>query len=505
MITAYEFVDAVVTTLSATTCDAEQASDTLVLQSAIGCDSLVVTNYTFVDSDTTFLSATTCDLTQANDTVFLQNINGCDSLVITAYEFVDAVVTTLSATTCDATQASDTLVLQSAIGCDSLVVTNYTFVDSDTTYISATSCDPAAVGEERQVLQNQAGCDSLVIITTTLSDQDVITFVETTCDPTLVGRDTAFFTNRLGCDSLIITETSLLGLSDTTRLERITCDALQVGLDTMIFQNTTGCDSVVITNSTFDFPDAPRVNISSNAPICEGDTVRLNVINYVEGLQWLRNGEVVEGSTAAAFNATEDGIYAVTYTNSDGCSVVSISFEVQVIPAPTEPFFSNVDNLLSLEKPEAFEGLSIQWYLDGAAIENATEPTYCAKASGTYLLEVTDLVTGCSTTHTMEVVYDASIENCNLVSTQTIIFDKAPSIYPNPLSDALFLDIELTDARVLTVQVINLLGKNQITQTFKTTNGKINERLSMSHLPNGIYWLRLEADAKVWLTKLIKQ
>ena len=507
VITEYNFVAAVTTTLTANTCDATQLSDTLVLQSVIGCDSLVVTNYTFVEADTIFLMAMTCEPSEVGESsALLQNEAGCDSLIITTTTLIPADTTFVRATSCDPLEVGEnSVLLQNQIGCDSLVITTTTLILSDTTLVNATSCDPAAVGEERLLLQNQAGCDSLVIITTTLSDKDEITFIETTCDPSLVGIDTTFFINRLGCDSLVITATTLQGTPDTTLLERITCDFEQVGLDTLILQNQVGCDSVVITNSIFDFPDAPRVNISSSAPICQGDTVNLNVLNYTEGLQWLKDGEAITEATTANFKATEDGTYAVTYTNDDGCAVASISFEVEVIAAPIEPFFSNIDNLLSLEKPEAFEGLSLQWFLNDEPIEGATEPTYCSEISGTYILEVTDTTTGCAATHIMEVEHNASIENCNLVNTATIAFDRTPNIYPNPFSDLLFLDLELTQARVVKVEIIDLFGRSQIREIIQTANGNIETQLTLSHLPNGIYWLKLEAEDKIWATKIIKQ
>ncbi len=496
-----------VQTVSQFTCNlTEIGTDTLFLINELGCDSLIITTTLDGTSRPTFITATTCDRNQARDTTVFQNRFGCDSLVITNYTFTPADTTLLTATTCDPLEVGQqTNLFRNRLGCDSLVITNVLLIPADTTFLEATSCDPNAVGSTTRLLQNRAGCDSLIIINTIFADRDQILLTQTTCDPTRVGIDTLKFINRLGCDSLIITQTTLRGTPDTVQLERITCDFDQVGERTFVFQNAVGCDSVVIVNTIFDFPVAPRVNISSRAPICEGDEVTLSVLNYTEGLQWLRNGNIISGANEVQFKATENGTYAVTYTNSDGCSVVSISFEVSVIPAPFEPFFSNVNNLLTLQKPQGFSGLTLQWFLDGIAIEGANDITYCAQVSGTYTLTVTDPTTGCSATHVMEVIHNPAIENCNLVNTHQIIFETTPKVYPNPTSDLIFLDFELTEPSEVSIQMIDLLGRVQQTTHYGSLQGKVNTTLSVPALADGIYYLRLEANHKVWLTKVIKQ
>jgi len=439
------------------------------------------------------------------DTMFLINEFGCDSIIVNIARDGRTASSRFTRTTCEPSQVGlDTLILQNNFGCDSLIITNFVLAVSDTTFINRTSCDPNSAGTRINTFTNTAGCDSVVVITTVFADKDVFTIVETTCNPSEVGVDTLRFINRLGCDSLIITETMLRGFPDTTFLERITCDVNTVGMDTLFLSNQAGCDSLVIINSIFDFPAAPRITVSTEQPICPGDTVIFRATNYTVGLQWLRNGQVILGANSTVYAATEAGIYAVTFTNDDGCSVVSVSRQVSLLPVPPVPFFSNTRNLLSLQKPEAFVEFTLQWYLNDTLIAGATLPDYCAKSSGTYTLVVTNPVTGCSTIYKENVEFDATIENC-LVAIQELDAAWKPLVYPNPHSNNFVFTMEVPYPSHATIELVDILGRTLVQSSEWLSVGKFETSINTSHLINGVYVLKVQTDGKTWATKLVKQ
>jgi uncharacterized repeat protein (TIGR03806 family) len=182
----------------------EQRSDTTTLQSTFGCDSIVVTSFELFPADTTARQATVCYgelftlpdgalihvFEQHSDTTILQSTFGCDSIVVTSFELFPADTTARLESVCYGElftlpdgalihvfeQHSDTTILQSTFGCDSIVVTSIELFPADTTASQATVCygelftlpDGAQIHvfEQRSdttTLQSTFGCDSIVI------------------------------------------------------------------------------------------------------------------------------------------------------------------------------------------------------------------------------------------------------------------------------------------------------------------------------------------------------
>jgi hypothetical protein len=73
-------------------------------------------------------------------------------------------------------------------------------------------------------------------------------------------------------------------------------------------------------------------------------------------------------------------------------------------------------------------------------------------------------------------------------------------LFPNPSSENLF--IQLSDATDdTTVSFFNYLGKNILTQKISNENNKI----SISGLSSGVYFVKVVSDGKAGLKKFIKQ
>ncbi|MEM6698969.1 MAG: hypothetical protein AAF599_11265, partial [Bacteroidota bacterium] len=295
------------------------------------------------------------------DTVFRINELGCDSLIITTTLDGRTMPTIFTENTCDRSQIMpDTLFFQNQFGCDSLIITRYNLVASDTTFISGTTCDINLAGERTLNLVNQFGCDSVVVINTIFSDKDVLFINSSSCDPTQIGVDTMAFINQLGCDSLIITTTTLQGENDTTFLRVATCDFNSVGIDTIFLSNESACDSIVITDRFFDFPAPPVIEVAGELMACQGDTLLISTNSYETGLQWIKNGEEIEGANSAQLLITESGIYGLSYTNEEGCVVLGSTVTFTFLEAPEVPIFANENNLLTLNNLEAFDGFDLQ-------------------------------------------------------------------------------------------------------------------------------------------------
>ena len=127
---------------------------------------------------------------------------------------------------------------------------------------------------------------------------------------------------------------------------------------------------------------------------------------------------------------------------------------------------------------------------------NATTDSVANLAVGEYTVTVTD-ANGCSDSQTFKVDFVSStFETGSAISKVTL--------RPNPTSDNAYLDVELnkiTDARV---QVLNLMGQILSEQVSRQTD-KVQLELDLSNRPAGIYLVRITADNKTYVARLVKQ
>ncbi len=118
------------------------------LTNVLGCDSTIITALAVIPPVVVTMTATTCDPQQAGvTTIVLPAQSGCDSIIITTTELLPSDTVAVTDFSCN---PADTGVfyqnLLNAAGCDSLVVTTVLLLPSDTVAVSAFICNPAATG-----------------------------------------------------------------------------------------------------------------------------------------------------------------------------------------------------------------------------------------------------------------------------------------------------------------------------------------------------------------------
>lgn len=131
--------------------------------------------------------------------------------------------------------------------------------------------------------------------------------------------------------------------------------------------------------------------------------------------------------------------------------------------------------------------LNNNWYLNGAIIPNATNPTYEPIQSGVYLVQVN--YSGCS---------NSSLPTVNII-TGLDDTNEYLEIYPNPTVDALNLikspTIEVTD-----VTLLDHNGNKIESTTYNLATGVID----MQELPSGQYTLIINSTKNVITKKIVK-
>lgn len=133
-----------------------------------------------------------------------------------------------------------------------------------------------------------------------------------------------------------------------------------------------------------------RIMPKGATTFCEGITVTLKTI---EGAgytyQWFKDGQPINGATAATYEAGQTGSYTVSITLGPN-NAVSDPVQVTVNSKP-------VASITPVGSPNAIPvilngstgtGYTYQWYLNGMPINGATSASYTATAVGNYELEV---------------------------------------------------------------------------------------------------------------------
>ena len=139
-----------------------------------------------------------------------------------------------------------------------------------------------------------------------------------------------------------------------------------------------------------------------------------------------------------------------------------------------------------------------QWYLNGAEIPGATQPTFTASNSGTYQVTFTDPVTGCSSELSNGIYFlMTGIEpNGNAASV---------AVFPNPFREELTVSYELSSAGAATITLSDSYGKTLRTALNGQvqTAGKHEVRIPAGTLPNGIYLIRVQTETYTVIRKAI--
>lgn len=242
-----------------------------------------------------------------SDTALVPSIHGCDSIVTINATITPPTTSTISPTACGTYTApsgavystsgtySDTIA--SAVVCDSVITINLTINTASTSTINPTACDIytapsgatfSSAETYMDTIPNFNGCDSVITINLTLENNSTSSMSPTTCNPTFTAPSGTIY--------------SISGTYNDT------------------IPNMVGCDSVITINLTIN---APNLNVNQTGASGQN----LNALG-TGTYQWIDCGTLTPvGVTTAAFTASANGSYAVIVDNGT-CSDTSACFVV---------------------------------------------------------------------------------------------------------------------------------------------------------------------------------
>jgi PKD repeat protein len=165
------------------------------------------------------------------------------------------------------------------------------------------------------------------------------------------------------------------------------------------FNPGVGCSSTATANLFVNpLPTAANITVVGGTTIlCPGGTIQLEANGAQNGAsyQWQLNGVDIFNATASTLGATVAGVYSVIVGNANNCTITSSN-------SVTLQGASAANAVISAGSPTTFcaggsvvltatngAGLTYQWYKDGNLLNNETNQTYTANASGFYTVAVT--------------------------------------------------------------------------------------------------------------------
>ncbi|MEI8074254.1 MAG: T9SS type A sorting domain-containing protein [Bacteroidota bacterium] len=244
---------------------------------------------------------------------------------------------------------------------------------------------------------------------------------------------------------------------------------------TVKYTNSNGCSATstaktIVVNA---LPTAPTITSKNATAFCQGLTDTL-VSNGGAGNQWLLNGTAIANATGTSYVATTTGNYAVTVTNSNGCtSAASTATVITVNAIPTKPSINrDVNNNLVSSTAGGN-----QWYANSSAIVGGINQSYKPLLDGNYTVQVTQ--NGC-VSPISEPYYYLVTALINILTNETV------TVYPNPVGDELRIDYKLLNVNNLILELYDFKGVKLLEKTIN--NGA---KISLSNYAKSSYILKL--------------
>ncbi len=161
---------------------------------------------------------------------------------------------------------------------------------------------------------------------------------------------------------------------------------------------------------------------------------------------------------------------------SEGCKSAKVPVIVTVNPFPPNPTIGQLGNTLISSAPAGN-----QWILNGTLIPGATGQSLTISQIGTYTVAVT--LNGCTSLSPPFPVVTISINEIDGVSLIA---------FPNPVSNLLTVNSNKPITFDGIIKVFDLHGREVITQIGLRTGQTINEKIDVSHLSSGLYFLDID-------------
>lgn len=360
---------------------------------------------------------------------------------------------------------------------------NYAWSNGDTSM----TIDNLSAGTYTVTVTGSAGCGT-VIEEFTITEPEAIT---TTLE---VSHETAMGAND---GSVIITIFGGTPPYDDAENGQITIENLAPGNYENTITDANGCTVLVsFTINSFNCGSISSTISSTDVSCSNGEDGTASIVANDGTAPYTYNWS--NGATEAMISGLLSGDYTVTVTDANNCETinsVTINEPEPVVISDIE-IMSTTDGQsngsVSVSVSGGTETYTYVWSLDGVVV--STDMSLNDVLAGVYTLQVTDS-NGCA-------VISDDITVDNLVGFGEIEAVERLEVFPNPNTGQFVLSLTLNQTQRVQLSVLDMMGKQLMELTPERLLSK-NFQLDLTHMPSGVYWLKVMVMDDIIVRKIM--
>jgi hypothetical protein len=220
------------------------------------------------------------------------------------------------------------------------------------------------------------------------------------------------------------------------------------------------------------------LSLDSDIDICDGDSAQINAGVYTNYL-W-STGD----TTPSVFIDSTTSVFTEV-ANMSGCKAWSDTLNVVWHALPNKPFVTVLGNDTLLYS----SNLDLQWFYNTDSLVGENDTILIAQTNGDYFVQVADSF-GCT--------INSDTVNVIVLNIPQESISSGVKLYPNPTQG--FFKVEIKDIAIKGLILIDLQGEELLRENVFNQN---EIEMNLNHLPNGIYYLKLEKETSFDLQKVI--
>lgn len=277
----------------------------------------------------------------------------------------------------------------------------------------------------------------------------------------------------------------LWSTGDTTN----TINVNSSGLYTLQVNTNVGC--VLFDTIQVSIGNLPFVDAGASQEICVGESLVLDAGSGFASYSWST------GETTPAITVSTAGTYIINVTNNLGCTGADV-INIAILPNPVAMFtyVVNANGVINFTSTST-DADSYAWDFnnDGTTDASSANPFYGYVNPGTYNVRL--IVSNDCGSDTIIL----PVNSVNAINESAN--EQGFVVYPNPGTDFIMIQvIQNQNAALINYEICDMIGKRVLSGALQQNN--IPQRISIDHLPKGMYLVKLIDEQKTYIQKINK-